>query len=115
MEPSSWKPFIGARNILVLNILDEKKCFQSEKQACHRISDPVFLKPVTKQGNNAHTIWTAPASAEVPALSQLDMSMPLTQSPESRQRIEAAIKRAEEVQAGYATRSSAASLRKLVR
>jgi hypothetical protein len=64
---------------------------------------------------SAYTTWTAPASQDVPGLSQLNMDAPLTGIAAARQRAEESDKEVEAAQSFYVSRSSAASLRKFVK
>jgi hypothetical protein len=61
------------------------------------------------------TIWTAPASPEVPLLAQLDMRAPLAGAQAARKRAAKARGRVKTMLAFYVSRSSAESLRKLVK
>ena len=71
---------------------------------------------VVKAGaHRKFTIWTAPASANVPALDQLDMRAPLAGASNARKRAALAKARAKTALGYYVSRSSVESLRKLVK
>jgi hypothetical protein len=61
------------------------------------------------------TIWTAPASPDVPVLDQLDMRAPLAGAPAARKRAASAKARSKAALAFYVSRPSTESLRKLVK
>ncbi|HEY4240489.1 MAG TPA: hypothetical protein VGM88_11775 [Kofleriaceae bacterium] len=61
------------------------------------------------------TIWTAPASQDVPALVQLDMRAPITGVEAARKRAAGAKARAKTVLRYFVSRPSAESLRKRVK
>ena len=61
------------------------------------------------------TIWTAPASEDVPSLHQLNMRAPLSGVRGAKQRAEQAKERVKATLASYVSRPSAESLRKLVK
>lgn len=61
------------------------------------------------------TIWTAPASNDVPALVQVDMRAPIAGASTARKRAAAAKTRAKTALRYFVSRSSAESLRKLVK
>jgi hypothetical protein len=75
----------------------------ADRRACYQVS-------VSK-----HTIWTAPASPDVPALNQLDMRAPLAGASDARKRAARAKARTKTALGYYVSRSSAESLRKLVK
>jgi len=73
-----------------------------------------YLENVAKVvTQHKHTIWTAPASQDVPALVQLDLRAPIASVKDARKR--AAKARAKVVLGAYASRPSAESLRKRVK
>ncbi|TMQ02573.1 MAG: hypothetical protein E6J90_16150 [Deltaproteobacteria bacterium] len=61
------------------------------------------------------TIWTASASPDVPLLDKLDMRAPLTGVRSAKERAAKAKAKMKTMLAFYASRSSAESLRKLVK
>ena len=61
------------------------------------------------------TIWTAPASSDVPVLVQLNMHAPVAGAQSAKKRAASAKAKAKTALAFYASRSSAESLRKLVK
>jgi hypothetical protein len=62
------------------------------------------------------TIWTAPASSsDVPALVQLDMRAPITGATAAKKRAASAKARSQKVLKHFVSRTSAESLRKLVK
>lgn len=77
---------------------------------------PCYQVEVEKGGpQRRYTIWTAPASHDVPALVQLDMRAPIAGVRAARKRAESAKARAKTALGYYVSRSSAESLRKLVK
>jgi hypothetical protein len=78
--------------------------------------DACYQQYVAKVGTQRKdTIWTAPASQDVPALVQLDMRAPIAGVSSARKRAAEAKVRAKAALGYYVTRSSADSLRKLVK
>jgi hypothetical protein len=80
----------------------------------------VFLGPaiyvaVKTAGRDKFTIWTAPASRDVPLLGQLNMRAPLAGAPSARKRAARVMARTKTALAFYVSRPSAESLRKLVK
>jgi hypothetical protein len=77
---------------------------------------PCYQMRVVKVGTKRKdTIWTAPASQDVPALVQLNMRAPIAGVKAARKRAENAKARAKTTLGYYAARSSVESLRKLVK
>ncbi len=77
---------------------------------------PCYQRCVEKVGTQRkYTIWTAPASQDVPALVQLDMRAPIAGVNVARKRAAEAKVRAKTALGYYVARSSAESLRKLVK
>lgn len=77
---------------------------------------PCYQMEVEKVGTQRKfTIWTAPASHDVPALVQLDMHAPIAGVTAARKRAANAKVRAKTALGYYVSRSSAESLRKLVK
>ena len=77
-----------------------------------RLLSNVEVKPAA---HHKFTIWTAPASANVPALDQLDMRAPLAGAKNAQKRAELAKVRAKTALGYYVSRSSAESLRKIAK
>jgi len=74
------------------------------------------IKVVEKTGSQEKfPIWTAPASSDVPVLDQLDMSAPLAGLQSAREHAAKVKARVKTMLAFYVSRSSAESLRKLVK
>ncbi|HET7506346.1 MAG TPA: hypothetical protein VFK02_35245 [Kofleriaceae bacterium] len=61
------------------------------------------------------TIWTAPASSDVPVLGQLNMRAPLGGAQSAKKRAASAKARAKTALAFYVSRPASESLRKLVK
>ncbi len=75
---------------------------------------PCYLQMVSPKPH-AHTMWSAPASREVPALRQLDMTAPPSGASEAQARAVESEREVAAAQTFYAARPTAASLRKRVR
>lgn len=81
-----------------------------------RRSEGRYYRSVEKVGKaRTFTIWTAPASKDVPALVQLDMRAPIAGATVARKRAAVAKTRVKTALRYYVSRSSAESLRKLVK
>lgn len=75
-----------------------------------------YQPPVTVDTQRKFTIWTAPASSsDVPALVQLDMRAPPAGATVAKKRAASAKLRSQKVLKHFVTRTSAESLRKLVK
>ena len=87
----------------------ERKRLLVDRSSCYQVN-------VEKAGTQRkYTIWTAPASQDVPALVQLDMRAPIAGVCAARKRAESAKARTKTTLRYFVSRSPAESLRKLVK
>lgn len=83
--------------------------------SCRVILGPAINVAVKTASHDKFTIWTAPASPDVPLLGRLNMRAPLAGAPSARRRAARVMARTKTALAFYVSRPSAESLRKLVK
>ena len=84
--------------------------------SCRRVLVPAInMKVMKTTSRDKFTIWTAPASADVALLGQLNMRAPLAGARAAKKRAAKAKAKAKTALAFYVSRPSAESLRKLVK